>query len=162
MTVIDYLGWRLTAQSMIPGILRHGAAPQPPFDLGDEAKKDDDFVIVDKKDAEPQQDSSIVYGSIDNGKTLAVNDEFLPIVKYISQLLYLESHIVKDDFGKEVDLPSSLDWKGVKGGDDRKYLIDLYRASPLDVNFLTNLHPNSEDATIPEGFGAGLSQTGKQ
>lgn len=66
--VIDYRGYRVTAQSIIPGIL------------------------------EREQEQSVVYGSIDFGKTVLTHPKYLELVIFSLMLLrvMLESH--KFDF----------------------------------------------------------------
>ena len=38
--------------------------------------------------------------------------------------------------GKEVELLSSIECKGIKGNDGRYYVLDLLRTFPPDTNFL--------------------------
>ena len=49
--VVDYRGYRITAQSIIPGIL------------------------------EREQEESVIYGSIDFGKTVVVSDRYKELVR---------------------------------------------------------------------------------
>ncbi|XP_060085603.1 clustered mitochondria protein homolog [Ylistrum balloti] len=104
--IIDYRGYRITAQSIIPGIL------------------------------EREQEQSVVYGSIDFGKTVVTNDKYQEILKKTASLLKIRPHKVVDEKGEEIELFTSLECKGIIGNDRRYYVLDLLRTSPPDVNFL--------------------------
>lgn len=104
--VVDYRGYRVTAQSIIPGIL------------------------------EREQEQSVVYGSIDFGKTILSNDEYLELLSKAGQQLKILPHSVFDENGKAVKLCSSVECKGIIGNDGRHYILDLLRTFPPDVNFL--------------------------
>ncbi|XP_050472854.1 LOW QUALITY PROTEIN: clustered mitochondria protein homolog [Bombus huntii] len=104
--VIDYRGYRVTAQSIIPGIL------------------------------EREQEQSVVYGSIDFGKTVISHPKYLELLNKTGQLLKILPHKVINDVGEEVELCSSVECKGIIGNDSRHYVLDLLRTFPPDVNFL--------------------------
>lgn len=121
--VIDYRGYRVTAQSIIPGIL------------------------------EREQEQSVVYGSIDFGKTVLTHPKYLELVRKIlkvftfiiitklqlnkaGQQLKILPHHVLNDKGEAVELCSSVECKGIIGNDGRHYILDLLRTFPPDVNFL--------------------------
>ena len=46
-----------------------------------------------------------------------------------------DTHKFKDLEGKELELASSPDVKGILGGDRRKYVLDIMRLSPRDLNW---------------------------
>lgn len=104
--VIDYRGYRVTAQSIIPGIL------------------------------EREQEQSVVYGSIDFGKTVISHPKYLEMLNKAGQQLKILPHKVLNDKGEEVELCSSVECKGIIGNDGRHYILDLLRTFPPDVNFL--------------------------
>lgn len=104
--VIDYRGYRVTAQSIIPGIL------------------------------EREQEQSVVYGSIDFGKTVLTHPKYLELLNKTGQLLKILPHKVINDAGEEIELCSSVECKGIIGNDSRHYVLDLLRTFPPDVNFL--------------------------
>jgi len=104
--VIDYRGYRVTAQSIIPGIL------------------------------ECEQDQSVVYGSIDFGKTVVTNDKYLELLKKAAPRLKVLPHYVNNEKEEMVELCSSVECKGIIGNDGRHYILDLLRTFPPDVNFL--------------------------
>ncbi|KYM76065.1 hypothetical protein ALC53_13550 [Atta colombica] len=104
--VIDYRGYRITAQSIIPGIL------------------------------EREQEQSVVYGSIDFGKTVLTHPKYLELLNKAGQQLKILPHKVINDAGEEIELCSSVECKGIIGNDSRHYVLDLLRTFPPDVNFL--------------------------
>jgi len=104
--VLDYRGYRVTAQSIIPGIL------------------------------EREQEQSVVYGSIDFGKTIVTHSKYLDLLQKAGNQLKILPHKVVNDKGEEVELCSSVECKGIIGNDGRHYILDLLRTFPPDVNFL--------------------------
>lgn len=104
--MIDYRGYRVTAQSIIPGIL------------------------------EREQEQSVVYGSIDFGKTVVTHPKYLELLGKAGQQLKVCQHTVLNDKDEEVELCSSVECKGIIGNDGRHYILDLLRTFPPDVNFL--------------------------
>ncbi|MFH4976175.1 hypothetical protein AB6A40_002884 [Gnathostoma spinigerum] len=108
MVVVDYKGYRVTAQSIIPGIL------------------------------EREQEQSVVYGSVDFGKTVVSDEKYHELLKGPAEHLKILPHEVlsgKED-GKIVKLYSSFETKGIIGNDSRHYILDLLRTFPPDVNYL--------------------------
>ncbi|RZF45304.1 hypothetical protein LSTR_LSTR011120 [Laodelphax striatellus] len=104
--VIDYRGYRVTAQSIIPGIL------------------------------EREQEQSVVYGSIDFGKTVISHPKYMDLLSKAAQQLKILPHKVLNDKDEEIELCSSVECKGIIGNDGRHYILDLLRTFPPDVNFL--------------------------
>ncbi|GIY01947.1 clustered mitochondria protein homolog [Caerostris darwini] len=104
--VIDYRGYRVTAQSIIPGIL------------------------------EREQEHSVVYGSVDFGKTVITHPKYLEMLSKAGQPLKIQPHFVLNEKDEEVELCSSVECKGIIGNDGRHYILDLLRTFPPDVNFL--------------------------
>lgn len=104
--VIDYRGYRVTAQSIIPGIL------------------------------EREQEQSVVYGSIDFGKTVLSHPKYLELLRLAGKHLKILPHSVLNERDEPVELCSSVECKGIIGNDGRHYILDLLRTFPPDVNFL--------------------------
>nr|XP_023412052.1 clustered mitochondria protein homolog isoform X2 [Loxodonta africana] len=104
--VVDYRGYRVTAQSIIPGIL------------------------------ERDQEQSVIYGSIDFGKTVVSHPRYLELLERTSRPLKILRHRVLNDREEEVELCSSVECKGIIGNDGRHYILDLLRTFPPDLNFL--------------------------
>ncbi|KAM9317995.1 clustered mitochondria protein homolog isoform 3-T4 [Pholidichthys leucotaenia] len=104
--VVDYRGYRVTAQSIIPGIL------------------------------EREQEQSVIYGSIDFGKTVVSHSKYLELLDKTSRPLKVQRHNVMNDKNETVELCSSVECKGIIGNDGRHYILDLLRTFPPDLNFL--------------------------
>lgn len=104
--VVDYRGYRVTAQSIIPGIL------------------------------EREQEQSVVYGSIDFGKTVLSHPKYLELLRQAGKHLKILPHVVLNERDEPVELCSSVECKGIIGNDGRHYILDLLRTFPPDVNFL--------------------------
>ena len=103
---VDYLGLRLVVQTMITGILH--------FD----------------------QKTWNCYGSIDDGKTFNDNIEFAPIFEELCKSFKLKTNcLFKDAAGTEFKIHGSPEVKGIKAGDGRRYVMDLMKLSPRDLNF---------------------------
>jgi len=122
--VVDYKGYRVTAQTIIPGIL------------------------------EREQEQSVVYGSIDFGKTIRTTDEFLLLLSKTTKAMHIIPHAIKDVKDQSVPLQSSIECKGIHGNDKRHYILDLQKSFPPDVNFLPPVEPketkDSKDEDTPE------------
>ncbi|OCT98193.1 clustered mitochondria protein homolog [Xenopus laevis] len=103
--VLDYRGYRVTAQSIIPGIL-------------------------DRK-----EDQSVVYGSIDFGKMVSSSVKYLTLLQKSCKPLRIMRHTVLNEKDEEVMLCSSVECKGIVGNDGRHYILDLLRTFPPDMNF---------------------------
>ena len=104
--VIDYKGYRVTAQSIIPGIL------------------------------EREQEQSVVYGSVDFGKTVVTHSKYLELLNKAAQVLKILPHKVINENGEEIEICSSVECKGIIGNDGRHYILDLLRTFPPDPNYL--------------------------
>ncbi|ETN38080.1 uncharacterized protein HMPREF1541_07704 [Cyphellophora europaea CBS 101466] len=103
--VVDYLGKRIVAQSIVPGIF---------------------------KQREPGE-HQIDYGGVEGRDTVTENEAFVPVFEKLSKALRVKKHAVWDKDGKRHDLEGSVETKGLLGTDGRKYVLDLYRITPLDV-----------------------------
>ncbi|KAM9451424.1 clustered mitochondria protein homolog isoform 1-T1 [Clarias gariepinus] len=104
--LVDYRGYRITAQSIVPGIL------------------------------ERDQEQSVIYGSIDFGKTVVSNEQFLKLLDKPSKHLRVQRHFVLNKDDSIVELCSSVECKGIVGNDGRHYIMDLLFTFPPDLNFL--------------------------
>nr|CDJ96573.1 CRE-CLU-1 protein [Haemonchus contortus] len=114
MAIIDYRGYRVTAQSIIPGIL------------------------------DKEQEQSVVYGSVDFGKTVVSSEKYHELLEASAKDLKLLPHeVVIDDQGNTAKLFTSYETKGIIGNDGRYYVLDLLRTMPPDVHFL-------QDAEVSE------------
>ncbi|XP_051536679.1 clustered mitochondria protein homolog isoform X2 [Myxocyprinus asiaticus] len=120
--VIDYRGYRVTAQTIVPGIL------------------------------ERDQAQSVIYGSIDFGKTVVSDDRYLELLNKPSKMLRVQRHLVLNKDDTAVELCSSVEHKGIVGNDGRHYILDLLFTFPPDVNFLPveNLNPICQQLGFPK------------
>jgi protein TIF31 len=104
---INYKGYRVIAQSIIPGILTNS-----------------------------DQSSLTEFGSVDDGKTIHNSDVFNELMKKLCEQLSIKQCPIVDDEGKSHLIYGSIDVKGIQGTDKRKYLLDLVRLTPRDSNYL--------------------------
>ena len=56
----------------------------------------------------------------------------------------VKKHAVWDKEGKRHDLEGSVETKGLLGTDGRKYVLDLYRITPLDVAWAEEVEASNE------------------
>jgi protein TIF31 len=104
--IVDYKGQRIIAQSIVPGIFRR------------------------------QDENSIVYGSVDNGAQISADEQFHEAIgKEIAKSHHLAEHTLIDGNDQEVKLYTSQETKGLLGADGRRYMLDLYRLNPVDIEF---------------------------
>lgn len=105
--VADYSGKRIVAQSIVPGIF---------------------------KQREPGE-NQIDYGAVEGKDVVAADERFASVFSELSKALKVKQHPVWDKDGKRFDIESSVETKGLMGTDGRKYALDLYRVTPLDVSW---------------------------
>ncbi|KAI4101151.1 MAG: hypothetical protein L6R37_005073 [Teloschistes peruensis] len=106
--IVDYLGKRLVAQTIVPGIFKQ------------------------REPDEPQVD----YGGVEGKDVVADNEAFVATFSQVSKALRVKKHPVWDKEGKKHLLEASVETKGLLGTDGRKYILDLYRLTPLDISWL--------------------------
>ncbi|PVH86807.1 hypothetical protein DL98DRAFT_510284 [Cadophora sp. DSE1049] len=106
--VIDYMGKRLVGQSIVPGIF---------------------------KQRDPGE-NQIDYGAVDGKEVVASDERFVPVFEKLSKALKVKKHAVWDKAGKKHVLEGSVETKGLLGTDGRKYVLDLYRITPLDISWM--------------------------
>lgn len=103
--VVDYMGKRIVGQSIVPGIF---------------------------KQREPGE-HQIDYGGVEGKDVVATHPDFGPVFEKLSKALRIKKHPVWDKDNKRHNLEGSVETKGLLGTDGRKYVLDLYRVTPLDV-----------------------------
>lgn len=121
--IVDYLGKRLVAQSIVPGIF---------------------------KQREPEE-HQVDYGGVEGRDVVAENEVFVPTFSQVSKALKVKKHPVWDKKGKKHVLEGSVETKGLLGTDGRKYILDLYRLTPLDVIWLDEHCDDGEGPTTESG-----------
>lgn len=118
--LVDYLGKRIVAQSIVPGIF---------------------------KQREPGE-NQIDYGAVDGKEVVAADERFTSVFSQLSKALKVKKHPVWDKDGKRFDLEASVETKGLMGTDGRKYALDLYRISPLDISWLDEAEESSAQPDV--------------
>uniref|UniRef100_A0AC35TFP8 Clu domain-containing protein n=1 Tax=Rhabditophanes sp. KR3021 TaxID=114890 RepID=A0AC35TFP8_9BILA len=110
LCIVDYKGFRVVCQSVVPGIL------------------------------DRDQDAAVVYGTIDFGKKINSDAEYCKILEETASSGINLPHkiIVQEEDGTEVEKQfyTSVETKGLVGNDSRKYLLDLFRSFPPDPNYI--------------------------
>ena len=122
--LLDYMGVRIIAQSMLPGILH--------ADESSEATK---------------------YGSIDDGKHIKCDKDFDELVREQNEVFHIKESALVDEEGNKVTISGCRDTKGILGTDNRKYLLDIHRFTPRDLNYPTEewvaeIHADYLSATV--------------
>lgn len=106
--VVDYLGKRVVGQSIVPGIFK-------------------------QRDPGEHQ---IDYGGVEGKDVIATHEGFAPPFAELSKAMRVKKHAVWDKESKKHELEASVETKGLLGTDGRKYVLDLYRVTPLDIHWL--------------------------
>ena len=119
--IVDYLGKRLVAQSIVPGIF---------------------------KQREPEE-HQVDYGGVEGRDVVAENEAFISTFSQVSKALKIKKHSVWDKEGKKHVLEGSVETKGLLGTDGRKYILDLYRLTPLDITWLED-NWSDRDGKVPK------------
>ena len=157
-TVVDWQGERWVCQSVLPGIFsrRRDDADEQEVDDGAKSadKEKEDWVDVNgatgghsrqasksEAAAEPVNDQEnylIIYGADSEGgiDKLHWDAGMHKIMGKIAAVQKLALHKMKDSKGDEHEFWTSVDVKGLRGSDGRRYLLDLPRLCPVDVEFL--------------------------
>ncbi|KAL2135422.1 hypothetical protein VTI74DRAFT_8524 [Chaetomium olivicolor] len=115
--VVDYLGKRIVGQSIVPGIFKQ---PEP-------------------------GENQIHYGAVDGKDVVAADQSFAPSFEKLAQSLRVKKHAVWDKDNKRFDLEASVEMKGLLGTDGRKYVLDLYRITPLDIAWMEESSPEGAE-----------------
>jgi protein TIF31 len=142
--VVDYLGERLVAQSVVPGI----------FQQAPENNKDGEGVAAGAH--------RIVYGGVDNGERAFIDPEFDKKFEKLMDRLHIKRHDIWEipkkaeseangvngvsTERKKRTLRTSIETKGLRGADGRNYVLDLYKLTPVDIAFIDENCSNAEDS----------------
>lgn len=106
--VVDYLGKRIVGQSIVPGIFK-------------------------QRDPGEHQ---IDYGAVEGKEIVADDKSFVPLFEQLSKALRVKRHPVWDKDNVRHELEGSVETKGLIGTDGRRYALDLYRLTPVDVSWI--------------------------
>ena len=110
--IISYKGKRLIAQTIIPGVLNSIANLQG------------------------NTSSFLSYGSIEETKSFKTNEIYNNILKDICEKIGLEKTDIYDSQENKITIYGPYNIKGIKGTDNRNYLVDQMRLFPRDINYL--------------------------
>lgn len=123
---VDYFGDRIVCQAPVPG------------------------VFSDNVDDEGNHISKVTYGYSIDENVIRSSEKFKDGLKPIAEVLHLKPHQCELATGAKSDeeLVVSKDTKGIFGTDGRKYVIDWYRTTPLDINFL-DAHYDGSASSYP-------------
>ncbi|MGH0140692.1 UNVERIFIED_CONTAM: hypothetical protein FKN15_044716 [Acipenser sinensis] len=121
--LLDYRGYRLSAQALVPGLL------------------------------EQEGDNRVCYGGSDSGRNPAATRRFLELLGVAAKPLRIQRHRVLQPSGSETTLYTSADCKGLVGNDGRYYILDLFKTFPPDLNFLPQGEGEGEGEGAGEGEG---------
>lgn len=125
-TIVDYLGHRIVCQAPVPGI----------------------FQDNEDENAEPVQ--SVKYGFIDDHSDVVADESFADQFKEVGEAFHLKPHKIWNlDGSKVVDVVTSGYTKGTKGTDNKSYIIDLFRTTPLDIEFIDENYDSSKTDSYP-------------
>lgn len=125
-TVVDYLGHRIVCQAPVPGIFQDNI----------------------NEDEEPAQ--TVKYGFIDDHSDVASDETFVEQFKDVGEAFHLKPHKIWNlDGSKVVDVVTSGYTKGTKGTDGKSYVIDLFRTTPLDIEFIEENFDSTKEDSYP-------------
>lgn len=127
--VIDYLGERVVCQAPVPGIFSE--------------QIDKDGQPIDK----------VSYGYFLESDEIKIDSSMEESLQPMAEAFHLKAHSLELASGAstpgDAKLLLSKDTKGIRGTDGRTYVIDLYRTTPIDVNFLEAHYDASSADSYP-------------
>lgn len=115
--VVDYMGRRMLCQAPVPGIFSD---------------------VVTDEDDDSEEPDKVTHGLSANYGKILCNEDYNKSLQPIADALHLKTHTVElpGDVKSEGKITTSKDMKGINGTDNRKYVIDSYRSTPIDIYFL--------------------------
>ncbi|KAI5955948.1 CLU1 [Candida margitis] len=127
--VIDYMGKRVVCQAPVPGIL--------------------DATVGEEEEIQEK----VKYGSSSDGSKILEDESFEEPLKQVGEIFHLKPHKVKlsDEIQSQNKLVVSKDTKGLTGTDGRKYVIELYRTAPRDIEFIESNFNPEDSQSYPHG-----------
>ena len=127
--IVDYMGKRIVCQAPVPGIFSNGTE-------GDE-----------------EEEEKVLYGLSSTNTKILRDESFNDSLQKVADVFHLKAHSVEisDSVKSDGELIVSKDSKGIRGTDGRKYIIELYRTTPRDVEFTEANFDLSKQDTYPHG-----------
>lgn len=133
-TIVDYCGHRVVCQTPAPGIF---------------TKVPEESEAADSDSAFPE---IIKHGIVGQGKVLLTDAGIQKKMEAVADEFHLKTHKVWIGTGKDTsEFNTYSRTKGVKGTDGRDYMIDLYRTTPLDIEFIDKYYDPSKKDSYPLG-----------
>lgn len=128
--VVDYCGKRIICQAPVPGLVEN------------------DVYVEETEDYVEEQ--QVKYGFIDDHSDVATTENFQKAFKEIGEAFHLKPHkIWNTDGSKVADVVTSGYTKGIEGTDKRLYAIDMFRTTPLDIEFIDENYDETKQDSYP-------------
>lgn len=137
-TVVDWQGERWVCQSTLPGIFTRRKDEEDWVKV-DSSSPEKDAEGAEPKDKEEEKTDNqlIVYGlDSEDPETIHWDEASHRVMEKVANAHRLAAHTVKDGKGQEREFYASVEVKALKGTDGRRYLLDLPRLSPVDIEWL--------------------------
>lgn len=127
--IVDYMGKRIVCQAPVPGIFSNGT------------------------EGEEEEEEKVLYGLSSTNTKILRDESFNDSLQKVADVFHLKAHSVEisDSVKSDGKLIVSKDSKGIRGTDGRKYIIELYRTTPRDVEFTEANFDLSKEDTYPHG-----------
>ena len=127
--VVDYMGKRVVCQAPVPGIL--------------------DAIVGEEEEIQEK----VKYGSSSDGSKILEDESFVEPLKQVGEVFHLKPHKIKvsDEIQSQNELVVSKDTKGLSGTDGRKYVMELYRTVPRDIEFIESNFNTADAQSYPHG-----------
>ena len=76
------------------------------------------------------------YGTVDDKKNIVATEPFHELMLKVAEAMSVKVNKVVDPVsGKSIEIAGSIEVKGIKGSDNRYYVVDLQGLVPRDANF---------------------------
>lgn len=134
-TVVDYAGRRVLCQSPVPGLFTSSEPKEV---------KNEETGQLELVDGEPL--TKIDYGYDDTTDSFKSNAEFVKDLEPIRKAIHYKRIEVNNGDGEAV---TNAEIKGMFGTDKRKYVIDLFNTTPLDVEFKDQHYKPDQEGSYP-------------
>ncbi|KAJ9091576.1 hypothetical protein QFC19_009032 [Naganishia cerealis] len=151
-TIVDWQGERWVCQSVLPGIFTRRRDDPTVESSADEEEKKDSSEVPEKISAEastttenaaaaaaPEPEHNlIIYGADSEAGASHLHWDAAThaLLAQVGNAFHLAEHTMTDARGEAHPYWTSVDVKGLRGSDGRRYLLDLPRLSPVDVEWL--------------------------
>ncbi|KAJ9118180.1 hypothetical protein QFC22_004084 [Naganishia vaughanmartiniae] len=157
-TIVDWQGERWVCQSVLPGIFTR-RREDPVVEASATAEADKEEKKTEEKKAEGSDEKEAVTAEASEDATAEVSEPEHNLIIYgadseagashlhwdaathallehVGNAFHLSEHTMTDARGHAHPYWTSVDVKGLRGSDGRRYLLDLPRLSPVDVEWL--------------------------